>query len=168
VVVITTSLLTLTDSFTMVEIEAQQDQQTLEMIQVIFPKASSYVLEEESEIYKIYDNEKNEIGYAFLAAGKGYLSLITILVGLEDKEMIKGITIISHGETSWVPVGEGEEHGSLDFTVFSKQFIGLKIEDCKLKKNGGRLDIITMATTSSEAVVNAVREVALEKVKSIK
>ena len=51
------------------------------------------------------------------------------------------------------------------------QFIGLKIEDCTLSRygeGGGQVDGITGATVSSKAVIDIVREAALEKVKSIR
>jgi len=156
VVVITTSLLTLTDSFTMVEIEAQQDQQTLEMLEGIFPEASFYNLE---------DDSKYEVGYAFYAKGMGWGGNMVILVGLEDKETIKGIIVVSQYETPsyW---------NLLVKSNFFDQLNGLKIEDCKLKhpyiEGLGQVEGVTGATVSSRAVVDIVREAALEKIESIK
>lgn len=163
-VLITVSLLALTESITRAELESRQDQQTLEMLQEIFPKASFYILE--YGIYFIYDNGRYEIGYAFYAEGRGYVGKMVILVGLKDKETIEGIIVVSHYE-SW---------GYWDRLVesnFFDQFIGLKIEDCALKKKyygivGGQVDGVTGATVSSRAVVDIVREAALEKVKSIR
>jgi electron transport complex protein RnfG len=164
VVLVTTSLLSLTKCATWERLEAQQDQQTLALLKGIFPEANFYTYED--GIYTVYNDGRNETGYAFLAIGKGYSGNIVILVGLEDKETIKGVTIISHNETLWMG---GEEGGSpLSFSPLVDQFVGLKIEDCALKKNDGQVDGITGATTSSRAVVDAVRETALEKVKSIR
>lgn len=165
-VLVTTSLLALTDSFTRAKLEAQQEQQTLEMLKGIFPEAGYYVFKD--DIYIIYDNGRYEIGYAFFASGTGYGGKMVILVGLEDKETIKGITIISHRETEMIPIGEGIPGPPLDFSPFVGQFIGLKINYCDLKKDGGQVDAITGATYSSKAVVDIVRETALEKVKSIR
>jgi len=162
VVCVTTSLLAFTDSFAQVEIDTQQDEETMDMLQIVFPEANSYTLE--NDVYTVYDSGKEEIGYAFLAKRIGFWSLITILVGLEDKETIKGITVISHDETEMRPVGEGEVAGPLDFSYLTQQFVGLKIADCYLDTDGGQIDAITMATRSSEAVVIAVREAALEKI----
>jgi len=161
-VLITVSLLALTESITRAELESRQDQQTLEMLQEIFPKASFYILEH--GIYFIYDNGRYEIGYAFYAEGRGYGGKMVILVGLEDKETIKGIIVVSHYE-SW-----GYWDGLLEHNFFD-QLIGLRIEDCALKRyggGGGQVDGITGATVSSKAVVDIVREAALEKVKSIR
>lgn len=165
VVIIMASLLALTDSFTWTKLKAQQDQQTLEMLKEIFPEVSYYVLED--DIYTIYNYRKSVIGYAFYAKGLGYAGEINILVGLEDKETIKGITIISHYETLGGG-SEGELIGPLDLSPLVAQFIGLKIIDCELKKYDGRVDAITGATESSEAVVDIVRKAALRKVESIK
>ncbi len=52
--------------------------------------------------------------------------------------------------------------------IFTNQIIGLKFDDCALKKDGGEVDKITGATKGSKTVVDMVRETALEKVKSIR
>ena len=159
-----TSLLTITHRFTWAELEAQQDQETLEMLKEIFPKASFYTLED--DIYIIYNNHRNEIGYAFYAEGKGWGGKMEILVGLEDKETIKDIFVVSHTETpAWWDM--------LVKSNFFDQFVGIKIEDCALKAKyyglvGGQVDGVTAATVSCKAIVDIVRETALQKVKSIR
>jgi electron transport complex protein RnfG len=159
-----TSLLALTNSFSWAKLKVKQDQQTLEMLKGIFPGARFYVLKD--DIYIVYDDSKYKIGYAFLAKGKGFGGDILIFTGLKDEETIKSITIISHNEHEGAL---GEESGPIiDFNSFVYQFIGLKIIDCDLKKYGGQVDGISGATISSEAVVDIVRETALEKVKSIR
>jgi electron transport complex protein RnfG len=111
------------------------------------------------------DTQRDIPGYAFYAEGKEKEGKIVILVGLEDKETIKGIIIISHGERmGW---GEGMSV-PLDFISFVDQFVGLKIASCSLKKDGGQVDSITGATISSKAVVEAVKQTALEEIKSIR
>jgi RnfABCDGE-type electron transport complex G subunit len=157
------TLLAITEGVTRAELQSHQDQQTLEMLKEIFPKASFYVLED--DIYIIYNSGRNEIGYAFYAEGRGWGGKMVILVGLEDKETIKGITVVSHHETRgyWDRLIENNFFG---------QLIGLKIEDCELKKKygvgGGQVDGVTGATVTSRAVVDIVREAALEKIESIK
>jgi Na+-translocating ferredoxin:NAD+ oxidoreductase RnfG subunit len=161
-VAIMLTLLAFTESATRAEIQSRLDQKTLGMIKEIFPKTSFYTLE--NEIYIIY-NGGNEISYAFYAEGIGWAGKMQILVGLEDKETIKGIVVVSQIETpAWWDM--------LVNNNFFDQFIGLKIEDCALKSKyygiGGQVDGVTMATVSSRAIVDIVREAALEKVKSIK
>lgn len=156
------TLLALVESDTRAKLESYQDQQTLEMIQQIFPEVSYYILEE--DICIIYNNVRNEIGYAFYGEGWGYGGKMLILVGLEDKETIKGIIVVSHIE-GW------QYWNSLAESNYFDQFIGLRIEDCYLKYSydgGGQVDGVTGATVSSMAVVDIVRKAALEKIESIR
>jgi Na+-translocating ferredoxin:NAD+ oxidoreductase RnfG subunit len=154
------TLLAFTESFTRTALQVRLDQQTLEMLKGIFPKASFYTLKD--DIYFIYDKGRHEIGYAFYAEGWGYGGKMVILVGLEDKETIKGITVVLHWETwgYWA---------MLVWSNFFDQLNGLKIEDCALNGgDGGQVNGVTGATVSSMAIVDIVRETALEKVKSIR
>jgi electron transport complex protein RnfG len=112
------------------------------------------------EIYTVY-SDGDEIGYAFIAVGKGYGGDINILVGLEDETTLKGITIISQQETP----GLGTRIAEPSFTDL---FIGLNIADVALSRDGGQIDAITSSTISCAAVVDAVRATAMEKVKLIK
>ena len=115
-----TSLITLTYSLARAKLESQQDQKTIEMLKGIFPEASFYSLED--ELYIIYDNSRYEIGYAFYAKGRGFSEIITVLVGLQDKETIKSIAVISHNEHLG---GYGEIAGPpLDFSPSLKNLSG--------------------------------------------
>jgi len=168
----TVSLLVLTDNFTRAEIQVQQDEQTLNTIREVFPDAGSYAFTEESGIYRIYDDGENGIGYAFYAEGMGEAVYggetgtkvpgpIVIMVGLEDKERIKGIFVVSNSETPQI----------WNFLVkedYFDQFIGLKIEETYFSRDGGQVDSVTGATLSSTLVLNTVREAALEKVELIR
>jgi Na+-translocating ferredoxin:NAD+ oxidoreductase RnfG subunit len=164
VVAIMLTMLAFTEGFTRAELQSHQDQQTLDMLMEIFPEASFYTLED--DIYIIYNSGRNEIGYAFYAEGMGWGGKIVILVGLEDKETIKGIVVVSH-------IMETPAYWQLLVrSNFFDQLNGLKIEDCKLKHpfiaGLGEVEGVTGATTSSRAVVDIVREAALEKIESIK
>lgn len=157
VVLISVTLLAFTESFTSEQLEAQKHQQVIEKLEGLFPRMSDYDFID--DLYILYTNGER-IGYAFLAVGSGYGGDINILVALEDAETIKGIIIVSHQETPGIGsrVAKGE---------FTDQFTGLDINDVSLKQDGGHIDGITGATISSKAVVNAVKETAMEKVKQI-
>ncbi len=158
VVIITVLLITLADGFLGSRPQVMQDEETIKKLEVLFPETASYTIE--NGLYTVYDESRHKIGYAFYAEGQGWGGKIVILVGLVDKETIKGINIISHSERyGW---GEGSSV-QLDFSSFVPQFAGLKLNDCSLKKSAGKVDGITGATTSSKAVVEAVREKALEE-----
>ncbi|MFZ7132815.1 MAG: FMN-binding protein [Eubacteriales bacterium] len=144
-------------------LQLQNDQETVFVLQDVFPDVEYYSFDEEQEIYQVYDYNKHGLGYAFFTEGHGYGGVIHILVGLEDKETIKGISIISHNEQ----LSMGYTTVELDFTTFIEQFKNLKINDCYLNENNDKIDAITKATISSEAVVDIVREAVLEKSKLI-
>ena len=157
VVFIAVALLGLTDTVVRDKIEWQKEQKIQRMLYEIFPDMTEYTLED--DIYMIYSDEA-EIGFAFLAVGKGYGGLIDILVGLENETTIKGVTIVSHLESPGLGARITE-------SSFRDQFAGLNIDDVVLKRDGGQIDAITGATISSGAVVDAIRATVMEKVKSL-
>ncbi|MFC1897472.1 RnfABCDGE type electron transport complex subunit G [Chloroflexota bacterium] len=158
VVFASVGLVTWTDSITGDKVEEQEKQQIQSMLKEMFPGMSEYTLKD--DIYTIY-SDGAEVGYAFLAVGKGYGGDIKILVGLEDKTTMKGITVISQTETP----GLGSRIAE---SSFANKFTGLNINDVALKQDGGQIDAITGATISSHAVIDAVSTTAMEKVKSLK
>jgi Na+-translocating ferredoxin:NAD+ oxidoreductase RnfG subunit len=160
VMVISVSLLVTLESITRAVLEARQEQATLELLQGIFPEANFYIYDEGAEIYTLYNNGRNKVGYAFYGKGWGYRWGLVVLIGLEDKETIRGIVVTSHYET-W------SYWEMLEKNNFFDQFNGLKIEDCILKHPsgiGGEVDGVTKATYSCRGVTNIVRETSLEKI----
>ena len=158
VVAISVGLLSLTDNLTREKIEWQQEQKIQRLLFDLFPDMSRYDLE--NEIYIIYSTE-DKVSYAFVAVGKGYGGDIDILVGLEDENTLKGISIISQVETP----GLGNR---ITESYFTDQFAGLSAEEVAQRRDGGQVDTITGATMSSSAVIKAVRAAAMEKIKLIK
>jgi electron transport complex protein RnfG len=158
VVTVCVSLLTYVDSLTREKINAQEAEKVEIMLTEMFPEMSRY--EFKDEIYTIY-SDGDQLGYAFLAIGKGYGGDINILVGLSDETTIKGITIVSQEETPGLGTRVAEP-------AFTDQFTGLDINDVALSRDGGQIDAITSSTISSSAVVEAVSETAMEKVKQLK
>ncbi len=155
VVAVCVSVLTYVDSITREKISAQEDEAIKILLTEMFPEMSRYNFKD--DIYTIY-SDGDKVGYAFLAIGKGYGGDINILVGLEDEETVKGIKIVSQEETP----GLGTRITEPSFT---DQFVGVEINDIALSRDGGQIDAITSSTISSSAVVEAVRNTALEKVK---
>ena len=157
VVLISVTLLAFTQSFTSKQLAAQEHQQVVEKLGAMFPDMSDYDFID--GLYILYASQ-TKIGYAFMATGNGYGGDISILVALDDAEAVKGIVILSQQETPGIGARiTGDE--------FTGQFAGMDIDDINLRQNGGQIDGITGATISSTAVVNAVREAALEKIKQI-
>ena len=155
VVAICVSILTYVDSITREKISAQEDEAVKTMLTEMFPEMSRYDFKD--EIYTIYSNG-DRVGYAFLAIGKGYGGDINILVGLTDESTVKGIKIVSQEETPGLGTRIAEP-------FFTAQFAGIDINNVALSRNGGEIDAITSSTISSSAVVEAVRNTAMEKVK---
>ena len=158
VVAVAVSILTAVDANTREQIIAQEQQKINRLIGEMFPEMSRS--EADGDLYAVYAGD-DLIGYAFIAVGKGYGGDINILVGLEDEETIKGITIISHSETPGLGTRVAE-------SPFIDQFVGIGISDVALTDDGGRVDAITGSTISSEAVVDAVSAAAMEKVSQLK
>jgi len=157
VVTVCVSLLTYVDSITREKISAQEDEAIKALLTEMFPEMSRY--EFEDDIYTVY-SDATKLGYAFLAIGKGYGGDINILVGLSDAETVKEIEIISQTETPGLGTRISEP-------FFTDQFAGVDINDITLSRDGGKIDAITSSTISSSAVVEAVRDTALEKVKQL-
>ncbi len=140
------------------------DQETIELLWHVFPKASNYQYNEETHIYTVYEGNRRA-GFAYIVKGAGFSDVITVLVGLLDKETLKGIYVISHADHLG---GIGEAAGpTLNFTPWDEQFKGLKIEDCYLTTISGKINAITGATVSSRKVTDIVRTSALSKVQNI-
>ena len=154
VVAVCVSLLTYVDSITRDRIRAQEDEAIRTMLTEMFPEMSRY--EFQDDIYTVF-SDGSQLGYAFLAVGKGYGGDINILVGLEDETTVKGIKIVSQEETPGLGTRITEP-------FFTDQFVGIDIADIALSRDGGQIDAITSSTISSSAVVEAVRDTALEKV----
>jgi Na+-translocating ferredoxin:NAD+ oxidoreductase RnfG subunit len=157
IITISVSLISIVNFVTSNHTQFQQDYETVEQFKGIFQNISYYKYDDETEVYTIYNDNKKLIGYGFYAVGRGYGGYIRILVGLENKDTIMNIIVILHHETNdyWNLLIKHE---------FFNQFFGLKIEDCYLVRDNGRVDSVTRATTSAKAVVDTVRETALKKV----
>jgi Na+-translocating ferredoxin:NAD+ oxidoreductase subunit G len=152
-------------------VSLNQEPETVELLQMVLSDAYYYYYNEDTQIYIIYDNGKDRIGYAFYAEGmgtgvsKGELGVkipgkIIILVGIEDKEKLTGIHIIEQHETAtfWkllINVG------------YLDQFKGINIEDLYFNKDGGEIDSVSGATISSTSILEIIREAVIEKIQYI-
>ncbi len=157
VVAISVGMLTGMDALTRDQIQAQKDAEINDMLVEMFPSMESY--SHEDDIYVIY-TAGEVYGYGFIAEGAGYGGTIEILVGLTNNGIIEGISIIAHEETP----GLGDR---ITQAPFIDQFKGLKPEEVAFTADGGRVDSITSSTISAQAVVEAVRAEALEKIASL-
>lgn len=155
VILISVVLLSFTNSYTSVLIDQQAKEILRSQLKVIFPDMDNFT--EQNGVYILKGSNDQTVGYAFSAIGTGYGGKIEILVAMEDAETVKAISIVSQTETS----GLGSR---ITLPRFTDQFAGKKVDEIKLRSEGGAIDGFTGSTVSSRAAVNAVRETALEKV----
>jgi len=157
VVIISAGLLSLTYSLTAEQIKLRQHEQFLGYLTQMFPEMTNF--EYNNELYSVYDGGLL-LGYAFTASKAGYSGDINIMVGLSDKDTVKGVLIMSQTETPGIGTRILEES-------FIGQFTGMKINDLRLRSEGGQADTITGATVSSRAVIEAISQAAMEKLAGI-
>jgi Na+-translocating ferredoxin:NAD+ oxidoreductase RnfG subunit len=162
--VICITSLVVVEKHTQAVLESGNNKETLSLLQQIFMEADYYSYDAANEIYTLYNDNREVIGYSFYGTDRGFRGDIDVLIGLKDKETIYGIIVIQQYEdySYWF---------KLVSSNFFKQFNGLKIENCFLTGYGlgyGRVDAASGATVSSWGVVDAVRKTSLDKVKYIK
>jgi electron transport complex protein RnfG len=97
---------------------------------------------------------------AYSASAKGYHDLIEVMVGVSPEGKLTGISIMSHTETP----GLGARIVEPEFT---DQFKGLDLDTAKLPAEGGQVDALSGATSSTVGVIAAV-STALEQFPQIK
>jgi len=159
IVVVSVVALTLTNGITKDKIAIAKKEAISEMLATLFPEMEDFTLDEESGLYTPL-TEGESLGHAFMATATGYGGTIDILIGLEPDATLRGIKIISQQETPGL--GAKIIEGS-----FLSQFKGLSVNEVALSRDGGKIDAITGATTSSSAVVNAVKEAILKKLETL-
>lgn len=159
VVFLSIAVLSGMDSFTRDTIQYQKELKIQRMLNQLFPEMSAYDFDESTEIYTI-SSDGSKVGYAFLGVGVGYGGNIDIVVGLENKTTLRGIAVIAHAETP----GLGDKILAPNFT---DRFVGLDTGEINLTRDGGKVDAITGATISSQAVVDGVRNATMAKAELI-
>jgi electron transport complex protein RnfG len=149
--IVSGATLTASNDLTKERIDAVEQRAINESLSMIFPGASF----NKTDDYYIARMNGEEIGYAFIAEGRGYSSTIQTMVGMYQNGTISRIYVISQTETP----GLGTRIAEPDFT---NQFSGKPTEDIRLRKDGGLIDAITGATISSRAITEIVRTRAEE------
>lgn len=94
--------------------------------------------------YKAYNEDKEFIGVAFKASGKGYSSTVETMVGMTQDGTITAIKILSQNETPGLGVRILEP-------AFTGQFTDKNMQALK------EIQAITGATISSKAVIDSVK-----------
>jgi len=150
-------------------IDINKQKATEEAIYLVHPSGKSYekVQVSEMELYKVFDENKENIGYAFVYDGNGFQGKIRIITGiLPDLSKITSIEILEQTETP----GLGTKILEQPFKGF---FNGLNSSGSlgwvKEGNSPGDNEVvaITGATISSKSVV-AIINAGLNKLKTLK
>lgn len=103
------------------------------------------------------DTKVPPVGYAVVAAGKGYSSTVQTLVGVKPDGLICGMNVMYQQETPGLGTKAVEvKYGEKD-PWFQRQFIGLAGDSVAVQKDGGTIQSITGATITSRAIASAIK-----------
>lgn len=148
-------------NFTISKIEEMKAE--LKANQAVLPLATKFKkFEQKKDFFIGLDAQGKLVGYVILCVAVGYGGEFGVRVGVDKDFKIVEINILPHNETPGI--GDKIEEES-----FRSQFRGKGIENLEIAKEPpfeGKIQAITGATISSEAVVEAVKR-GLEELKKI-
>ena len=106
------------------------------------------------EIMRAEDESGETLGYAFtVVTSEGYGGDIQFSMGVQNDGTLKGISILSIGETAGLGM-------NADTPAFKDQFVGKQVEQLQYTKNGATQDdeinAISGATVTTNAMTNGV------------
>ena len=108
-------------------------------------------VDEELTVISVQSSEGLNLGYVFIAYGKGYSSVIQTMVAVDLSGTVAGSVILCQLETPGLGANVVKPEKLIG------HFNGLHGWELLLKKDGGEIDSITGSTITSRAVVNSVR-----------
>ena len=161
---IVSALLAGTNALTKQPIAENELKKSQEAMFAVCPDAVSFEGAKgiEAEVYKALDEAGNVIGCAIVTSAKGYGGDVSVMVGiaLEGETAlgkVTGVEILSHSETPGLGANAANDS-------FLKEYkVDITASGFSVVKDGtgggdGRIDAITGATITSNAVTNAVNE----------
>ena len=125
------------------------------------PEAIEPVFENETVNYYIGYNtpeKQNIVGYAFVAKGPGYSSVIETMVGVDTTGTIMGIKIMQQVETPGLGTKIEEVRYGESSSWFQDQFLNRQTDRLVVDKDGGDIISVTGATISCRAVANSIKK----------
>lgn len=150
-------------------INVNKQKATEQAIFLVVPEGKSYEKAEVSdmELYKVFNDKKENIGYAFIYEGNGFQGKVRIMTGISpDLSKITSIEILEQTETPGLGTKILEPTFDNYFNgLNSSGNIGWVKEGTAPKDN--EVVAITGATISSKAVV-AIIDAGLAKLKTLK
>lgn len=153
VTVLTALILGVSHEITLEPIARQKAKKEAETVSLLLPGTEETVAEDvEDNIIKRVTTcyqAGGIIGYALLAAPKGYSGAIEMMVALDETGVIKGVRIVGHTETPGLGANATQ-------SVFTDQFKGksgsLRVVK-SIAQNEDEIEAITSATITTDAVV---------------
>ena len=135
-------------------IEANKKAETERAIFIVQPKGKTYEkLGTDFEVYKVFNEEKNAVGYSLVYEGNGFQGKIRLMVGLtEDLSKITSMEVLEQSETPGLgtKVTEDPYKGQYKNLVTSPQIEWVKgVPPTKPNE----IQAVTGATISSKSVV---------------
>ena len=106
-------------------------------------------------VVSVTDSTGTELGYLFVAYGKGYSSTVQTMIAVNTEGTVTGNTVLYQQETPGLGANVSNP------AKFLYQFDGRDASTLVLKKDGGGsegLDAITGSTITSRAVTESVRD----------
>ncbi len=152
-------------------IEAQKEKIVENALEAALPNTGKQAIQPAHEnnsfdYYRAFISpERKEVkGYAYIASGQGYSSIIETMIGVDTSGTILGITVLSQQETPGLGTRiQAVKYGETE-PWFPKQFLGKKAGKVAIEQDGGDIQAITGATISSRAMTNSIVE-GYEKLK---
>ncbi|HHI30097.1 MAG TPA: RnfABCDGE type electron transport complex subunit G [Candidatus Methanoperedenaceae archaeon] len=136
---------------TQAQLEKYKEEQRQLALKAVMPPGTDHFdpvkSGEETLYYRALDADNNLVGFCFFHKQSGSQDMITLAGGIDTDYKLAGIKIVAHKETP----GLGSKIAELEFT---DQFKGVHTSELALSKKGGKIDAITGATISSQAVID--------------
>lgn len=154
-------LLGLFNNMTADIIAATNAQKQLDAMQGVMPLATGFQeleieLPEECNIDAVFaasDDKGAPVGWCFKMTPRGYGGEITMMVGVDRDLAITGVDIVSHSETPGLGANADDDDW---LSQFAGKTAGLTV--VKGTAEGNRIEAVTSATITSNAVTGAVDE----------
>jgi Na+-translocating ferredoxin:NAD+ oxidoreductase subunit G len=157
--------LSMVNAITKPRIEEQKRLVTQRALIAALPNADPEVIVPVSEVESIshyigYEtaNKQNIVGYAFVAKGPGYSSVIETMVGVDTSGTIMGIKIMQQVETPGLGTKIEEVRYGESSSWFQDQFLNRSKDKLLVDKDGGDIVSVTGATISCRTVANSIKK----------
>jgi len=153
---VATGILAWVNGVTIVKINDLKAQAAIDTRKALMPDAASFdekkAAEDTTFVYYIARNDKGEVlGYSFVAARRGYSSVVKSMVALGKDMKITNMIVFEQSETPGLGTLSQEKS-------FPDRFSGKGADELKVDKDGGIIKSLTGATITTRAITNSIRE----------